>query len=70
MTKRTDDGPTVEVSSPACSMHEADDAYTGCAGEDELIALLSELAPGEHAGARVTLERRSGCRQRSDRRAN
>jgi hypothetical protein len=29
MTKRTDDDPAIEVSSPACSMHEADDAYLG-----------------------------------------
>ncbi len=48
--------PAVEVSSPACSMHEADDAYMGYAGKDELTALLNELLEAEHAGARVTLE--------------
>jgi hypothetical protein len=31
-------------------MHEADDAYTGCAGEDELIALLSELLQASMPG--------------------
>ncbi|MGH7115964.1 MAG: DUF6306 domain-containing protein [Stellaceae bacterium] len=50
-----DDDP-VEVSSPACSMHEADDAYMGYAGKDELAAFLNELLEAEHAGARVTLE--------------
>ena len=37
-------------------MHEADDAYMGYIGKDELTALLNELLEAEHAGARVTLE--------------
>ena len=45
-----------ELSSPACSMHEADDAYMGYAGRDEIIALLDELLEAERAGARVLLE--------------
>src|SRR5690349_511941 len=56
MTNRADDDPEVEVSSPACSMHEADDAYMGYAGKDELITFLNELLEAERAGARVTLE--------------
>ena len=56
MTNRSDAEPAVEVSSPACSMHEADDAYMGYAGKDELIAFLNELLEAERAGARVTLE--------------
>ena|SRR5208283_1680009 len=56
MTKRTDDDPTTEVSSPACSIHEADDAYMGYAGRDELISFLNELLEAERAGARVTLK--------------
>lgn len=55
MANRMDDDP-VEVSSPACSMHEADDAYMGYADKDELVAFLNELLEAEHAGARVTLE--------------
>jgi hypothetical protein len=56
MTFSADDKPAVEVGSPACSMHEADDAYMGYAGKDELTTLLNELLEAEHAGARVTLE--------------
>jgi hypothetical protein len=56
MTNRADDDPADEVSSPACSMHEADDAYMGYAGKDELVAFLNELLEAERAGARVTLE--------------
>lgn len=56
MTNRSDAEPAVEVSSPACSMHEADEAYMGYAGKDELIAFLNELLEAERAGARVTLE--------------
>lgn len=48
--------PSAELSSPACSMHEADDAYMGYAGRDELVAFLTELLEAERAGARVTLE--------------
>lgn len=56
MTIPSDDKAAVEVSSPACSMPEADDAYMGYAGKDELTALLNELLEAERAGARVTLE--------------
>ena len=56
MTIPSDDKAAVEVSSPACSMPEADDAYMGYAAKDELTALLNELLEAEHAGARVTLE--------------
>lgn len=45
-----------EFSSPACSMHEAGDAYMGYAGQDELTTFLNELLEAERAGARVTLE--------------
>lgn len=47
---------TAEGSSPACSMHDADDAYMGYMARDELIAFLNELLEAERAGARVTLE--------------
>ena len=50
------DGTEVELSSPACSMHEADDQYMGYAGRDELITFLNELLEAERAGAQVTLE--------------
>ena len=56
MTIPSDDKAPVELSSPACSMHEAVDAYMGYAAKDELTALLNELLEAEHAGARVTLE--------------
>ena len=56
MTNPTDDDPPVELSSPACAMHEADDAYMGYAGKDELIIFLNALLEAERAGARVTLE--------------
>lgn len=55
MAQDRDDEP-VEVSSPACAMHEVDDAYMGYAGKDELIVSLNELLEAERAGARVTLE--------------
>src|SRR5262245_16752312 len=55
MTIPSDD-KAVALSSPACSMHEADDAYMGYATKDELAALLNELLEAERAGARVTLE--------------
>jgi hypothetical protein len=48
--------PAVASSSPACSMHEADDAYMGYADKNELIIFLNELLEAERAGARVTLE--------------
>jgi Domain of unknown function (DUF6306) len=56
MTNQPDDEAMKKVSSPACSMHEADDACRGHAGKDELIAFLNELLEAERAGARVTLE--------------
>ena len=61
MTNPTDDDPPIELSSPACSMHEADDAYMGYAGKDELIAFLNALLEAERAGARVTLESARGA---------
>jgi Domain of unknown function (DUF6306) len=56
MTEKSDREAVPEVSSPACSMHEADDAYMGYAGKDELIAFLNELLEAERAGVRVTRE--------------
>src|ERR1700724_4285142 len=56
MTSRKDNVPTHEPSSPACSMHEADDAYMGYAGRKELTAILTELLEAERAGVRVTHE--------------
>jgi hypothetical protein len=56
MTIQPDDKAAPEVSSPACSMREADGAYMGYVGKDELIAFLNELLEAERAGARVTLE--------------
>ncbi len=60
MTQRRDDDATDQVSSPACSMHEADDAYMGYAEKDELTALLNELLEAERAGVRVTFESARG----------
>lgn len=56
MTSGPPEKPAAEPSSPACSMHEAEDSYMGHAGRDELIAFLTELLEAERAGARVTLE--------------
>src|SRR5947199_10000158 len=56
MTSRKDNAPASEPSSPACSMHEADDAYMGYAGREELTAILTELLEAERAGVRVTHE--------------
>ena len=44
-----------ETSSPACLMHEADDAYMGYATKDELGAFLNELLEAERAGTGVAL---------------
>ena len=55
MTNRSEDEPA-ELSSPACSMREADDAYMGYAEKAELAAFLNELLEAERAGARVTLQ--------------
>jgi len=56
MTSRKDDAAASEPSSPACSMHEADDVYMGYAGKEELTAILTELLEAERAGVRVTHE--------------
>ena len=55
MTDPTKPAPKPVLSSPACSMAEADDAYMGYAGPDELAAFLNELLEAERAGSRVTL---------------
>ena len=39
-----------EPASPACSAHEADDAYMGFASREEVTAFLKELAAAEQAG--------------------
>ena len=57
MTNRSED-ETAELSSPACSMPEADDTYMGYAGKTELAAFLNELLEAELAGALQRLERR------------
>lgn len=44
---------TGELSSPACSMHEADDAYMGFASHEEVLTLLNELLAAERAGTKV-----------------
>jgi len=51
MTSRKDNASASEPSSPACSMHEADDVYMGYAGKDELTAILTELLEAERAGS-------------------
>jgi hypothetical protein len=51
-----DEAVVPEFSSPACSMHEASDAYMGYADQDEVTTFLNELLEAERAGARVTLE--------------
>jgi hypothetical protein len=56
MINQKDDEPEVELTSPACAMHEADDGYMGYAGKDELIGFLNELLEAERAGARVASE--------------
>lgn len=56
MTNHRDEDPPAELSSPACSMKEAEDVYMGYAGKEELNALLNELLEAERAGARVALE--------------
>src|SRR5437870_13235103 len=56
MTSPNDNAPEVESSSPACSMHQADDGYMGYAGKEELTAILTELLEAERAGVRVTHE--------------
>ena len=39
-----------DTASPACSAHEADDAYMGFASRAEIAAFLNELAAAEQAG--------------------
>lgn len=46
---------TNEPSSPACYAADADDAYMGYAGRDELVPALNELLEAERAGAKVAL---------------
>ena len=52
MTARHDDA-SIEPSSPACAMHEADDAYMGYAAKAELLAFLNAMLEAERAGGRV-----------------
>jgi hypothetical protein len=39
-----------QPASPACSAHEADDAYMGFAGSEEIAGFLKELAAAEQTG--------------------
>lgn len=61
MTGRKHGDEPGRFDSPACSMHEADDAYMGFVGPDELAPLLQELLEAERAGARVALESARGA---------
>jgi hypothetical protein len=56
MTKPADSDTRPELSSPACAMREADDAYMGYADKTELAEFLNVLLEAERAGALVTLE--------------
>ena len=56
MTNRRDD-ETTEGSSPACSMHEADDVYMGYMAREELITFLNELLEERSAPAPGLLSR-------------
>jgi hypothetical protein len=56
MTNPIDHDPAVPGSLPACSMHEADDAYLGYADKNAVITFLNELLEAERAGARVAAE--------------
>src|SRR5260221_9948056 len=51
MTDMSDDPKN--TASPACSAHEAGDAYMGFAPRDELVAFLNTLLEAERAGARI-----------------
>ena len=55
-TRSSDADPSPGLSSPACAMHEADDAYMGYADRAELGEFLNALLEAERAGALVTLE--------------
>jgi Domain of unknown function (DUF6306) len=61
MTGKKTDSPSPELASPACSMNEADDAYMGYAGRDEILDFLNTLVEAERAGARVTHESAEMC---------
>lgn len=61
MTERKHGDERGKFDSPACSMHEADDAYMGFAGPDEIVPLLQELLEAERAGARVALQSARGA---------
>jgi hypothetical protein len=53
--------------SPACSAHDADDAYMGFASRAEIAAFLKELAAAEQAGRQhAELLRRMLPRVRDD----
>jgi len=49
---------SAEPASPVCYAADADDAYMGYAGHDEILAALNELLEAERAGARVALHSR------------
>jgi hypothetical protein len=55
MTNRSEDEPA-KLNSPACSMPEADDAYTGYAGKAELVAFVTCMG---FAGSFMTTPRNS-----------
>jgi hypothetical protein len=63
MTNRSEDEPA-DLSSAACSMPEADDAYMGYAGKAELAAFLNELLAGERAGSTGHAQERARSRRR------
>jgi hypothetical protein len=48
MTNPTDHDPVAEINSPACAMHEADDAYMGYAEliekDDQLVLAATDVA--------------------------
>jgi hypothetical protein len=48
MCGESNDRPVGELSSPACSMREAEDAYMGYAAKSEIVTLLDELLAAEH----------------------
>ncbi len=48
--------PDNEPSSPACALHELDDAYLGYAATEEILACLNELLEAERAGVKVAHE--------------
>lgn len=52
----TDDVASIELSSPACSIREADSVYMGYVTETEILSFLDELLEAERAGVRITRE--------------